>query len=72
LGPTASTFAHENGRGNDALQKVKQIHKYPSLEYFWLVTPLKQRAFRIMRISNDGGVTGFSLDPVDDIPRYQD
>jgi len=27
-GPTAADFAHENGRGNDALQKVKQIHKY--------------------------------------------
>ena len=70
-GPTASNFAHENGKGNDALQKVKQIHKYPSLEYFWLVTPLKQRAFRIARISDDGGSTGFSLNSIGDIPHYQ-
>jgi len=46
--------------------------KHPSLEYFWLVTPLKQWAFRIVRISDDGGVTGFSLDPVGDIPPYQE
>jgi len=70
-GPTADNFAGENGRGNDALQKVKQIHKYPSLEYFWLVTPLKRWTFRINRITNDGAVAGFSLDRVDDIPRYQ-
>ena len=70
-GPTASTFAQENRRGNDALQKVNQIHKYPSLEYFWLVTPLKQWAFRIVRISDDSGLTGFSLNPIDDIPHYQ-
>jgi len=71
-GPTASNFADEIGRGNDALQKVKQIHKYPILEYFWLVTPLKQWAFRIVPISDDDGVTGFSLDPVGDIPPYQE
>ncbi len=71
-GQTAVDFAHENGRGNDALQKVKQIHKYQSLEYFWLVTPLKQWAFRIARISNNSGIAGFSLDPVDDIPYYLD
>jgi hypothetical protein len=50
---------------------VKQIHKYSSLEFFWLVTPLKQWAFRIVRISNEGRATGFSLDPIDDIPHYQ-
>ncbi len=71
-GKTAGDFAQENGRGNDALQKVKQIHKYPSLEYFWLVTPLKQWVFRIIRISNGSGVAGFSLDQVDDIPPCQE
>ncbi|MGA9549270.1 MAG: hypothetical protein WBS14_16560 [Rhodomicrobium sp.] len=71
-GRTAKAFAHENGRGNDALQKVKQIHKYSSLEYFWIVTPLKQWAFRILRISDDGGTTGFLLDPIDDIPRFEE
>ena len=72
-GPTAASFSLEIGRGNDALQKVKQIHKYPSLEYFWLVTPLKQWSFRIVRISDsDGSLAGFSLEPVSDIPHHRD
>jgi len=51
---------------------VKQIHKYHCLEYFWLVTPVKQWSFRIVRISDGGGsVAGFSLDPVGDIPHYE-
>jgi len=71
-GEVAGMFVDDPARGNDALQKVKQIHKYQSLEYLWLVTPLKQWAFRISRITNNGGVAGFSLDPVGDIPHYQD
>jgi hypothetical protein len=31
-----------------------------------------QWAFRIVRISDDGAVIGFSLDRVDDIPPYQE
>jgi hypothetical protein len=31
-----------------------------------------QWAFRIVRVSGDGAVIGFSLDGVDDIPPYQE
>lgn len=50
---------------NDALQKANYLFKHKP-DFFWLVSANKKRAFSVVHRD-----TGFSLSPIDDIPRYK-
>jgi hypothetical protein len=55
----------KHDRGNDELRKAKYLFKVRP-KYLWLATPRRQQSFRIMYFSS-----GFSLEPVTDIPAGQ-